>query len=668
MPPRFAASPLLSRAFALAAGLIAGALFAGGPARAAKDWPPLPPEQKALVRPTVDPDADAEALLWEVRVDDQLDPSGLLSIRDHFLRVKVFTENGAQAWTQHEVDYPRRGVTISDLAARTIKPNGTVLTMEKKAISNETLVKSSEGQLKRISFALPGVEPGAIVEYRYREYRRTDDVYASTYPFQLDIPVEKVVYRIRPLEYPGLYMRQLTFHVATQESPAEKGYYVTTAQNLPAFAEEPDMPPENQVKAFMVLFYTDSQQRTAESYWTEVGRVRAEKFDSETKADDRIRTTARTVVAGVGGERDKLERIARWVRTEFRVVRHASQDSLKAYGLREPRDASEAIRQKGGRYHDAELVFAALCRAAGLQVRWVRVPSRAGIFFNPNMLHEAYLTSFQVAIRLDGHWATFDPISRYLAWDMRPWDEEATLGLLCDRDSSRFIETGYSTAANSVFTRSADLELEPGGTLSGTLRVTWSGHFNAAMRDQFDGVTAGELDSLATETQTEGGTTVRLSQVTLARGAEESAPLGLSARVVMPDFASVTGKRILIEPAVFYAHNKPRYTSTSRRHPVYYRHPWTELDTVRIRLPAGWKVESADSGQPLSAEGVCDYAAGVMVSDDETQVLYVRRFRMGIDGSIYFPVDLYPGVKQLFDGIQERDRIALTLTRTDTKP
>src|SRR5262245_2726372 len=665
---RFEAGSRLLRAFALAAGVVACALLAVAPARADKDWPPLPPEQKALAHPAVEPDADAEALLWEVRVDDQLDPSGVLSIRDHFFRVKVFTEKGAQEWTQHEIDYPKKGATISDLAARTLRANGAVLTMDKKAISNETLVKTKEGQLKCISFALPGVEPGCIIEYRYREYLRNEDVYASTYPFQLDIPVQTVVYRIRPLESPGLYMRQLTFHVQTQESPREKGYYVTRALNLPAFTSEPDMPPENQVRAFMVLFYTDSPQGTAETYWPEVGRARAEMFDRETKADDRIRSTARAATAGAVDPRDKLERIARWVRTDFRIVRAESDDSLKAYGLREPKDASDALRQMGGRYRDAELVFAALCRASSLEVRWVRVPSRSGIFFNPNMLHEGYLNSYQVAVRLDGQWSTFDPITRYLAWDMRPWDEESTLGLLCDRDSSRFIETGYSVADHSVFRRSADLTLAPDGTLAGSVRVSWSGHLNATMREQFDDVTPEELDSVATETQLEGGTTARFTHVTIARGHDESAPLGMEAQVELPGFASVTGKRILLEPAVFYAHRQPRFTSTSRRHPVYFRYPWTELDTVRVHIPPGWKVESAASGEPLAAESVCDYAAGVMVSDDETQVLYVRRFRMGIDGSIYFPVNSYPGVKQLFDAVQKRDRVALTLTRADTKP
>jgi hypothetical protein len=242
------------------------------------------------------------------------------------------------------------------------------------------------------------------------------------------------------------------------------------------------------------------------------------------------------------------------------------------------------------------------------------------------------------------------------------------MGLLCDRDSSRFMESGYSEPEHSVRSRAADLELKPDGTLEGTLRVSWSGHFNDAMRDRFEDVRPEELDSLAAKAQSDGGTIVGLDRVTLARGATESEPLGMTARVRLPDFASVTGKRILLEPAVFQAHAKPRYTSTERRHPVYYRYPWTELDTVRVRLPTGWKVESSDSVEPLSAEGVADYAAAVMVSDDGTQILYVRRFRLGMDGSIYFPAKYYPGVKNLFDGIHKRDRVSLSLTRVDGKP
>jgi transglutaminase-like putative cysteine protease len=659
MPPRIP----WTRAFALALALLA--LPTARAARAEKDWPPLPPEHRSLAQSSVEKDADAEALLWQVSVDDQLEADGVVSIRDHFLRVKVFTQKGAQDWSKQEIDYPRKGVKVSDLSARTIRPDGTILTMDKKAISEETIVKTSQGSTKRLSFALPGVEPGVIVEYRYREYRRDNEVWIDVYPFQLEIPVHRVVYRVRPVSVPGWFVRQLTFHVAAHQAPPAGGYYETSAVNQPAFVTEPDMPPEAQEQGFMVLFYTSSKENDPDTFWPELGRTEAETFDKSVKADDRIRQTARELVAGAANDRERVERLARWMRREFQVVRVFDPDSLRARGLKNPSDAREAFRQKGGYHRDGLIVFAALARAAGLEARWLMVPSRSYIFFNRNMLHPAFLNTYQVAVRIDGRWATFDPVQRYLPWDMHAWDEEASMGLLCDRDSSRFLETGYSEPEHSVRTRVAELDLKPDGTLEGTVRVSWSGHFNDALREHFEDAQPGELDSLAANTQTDGGTVVELSDVALARGGEESAPLGMTAKLTLPGFATVTGKRILLEPAVFQAHARPRYTSTDRRHPVYYRYPWTELDTVRVRLPAGWKVEGADHVEPLSAEGVSDYAAAVMVSDDQKHVLYVRRFRLGMDGSIFFPTQFYPGVKKLFDGIQTRDRVSVSLTRSD---
>ena len=35
-----------------------------------EEWRPVTPEELALKAPLVDPDADAEAIFWEVRIDD----------------------------------------------------------------------------------------------------------------------------------------------------------------------------------------------------------------------------------------------------------------------------------------------------------------------------------------------------------------------------------------------------------------------------------------------------------------------------------------------------------------------------------------------------------------------------------------------------------------------
>ena len=77
------------------AALIAVATLAL-PARAA-DWKPLDPAHLALKQPKIDPAADAEALLWEVRVADEVDQRGEpATIYEHYLRVKIFTDRGAK--------------------------------------------------------------------------------------------------------------------------------------------------------------------------------------------------------------------------------------------------------------------------------------------------------------------------------------------------------------------------------------------------------------------------------------------------------------------------------------------------------------------------------------------------------------------------------------------
>src|SRR5437764_1051088 len=136
------------------------AALAGG-----DEWRPVDPAELALKTSTVEKDADAEALFWEVRLDDsQLNEFSLL----HYIRIKVFTERGKDS--QSKVDIPFIGsARIKDVAARVIKPDGSIVELKKEDVFERTIVKASGVKLKAKSFALPGIEPGAIVEYRWRQ-------------------------------------------------------------------------------------------------------------------------------------------------------------------------------------------------------------------------------------------------------------------------------------------------------------------------------------------------------------------------------------------------------------------------------------------------------------------------------------------------------------------
>src|SRR5438034_440332 len=183
--------------------LLATCFVINGAARG-DDWRLIEPADLALKAPVVESDADAEALFWEVRVDDN--PQGDL-IFNHYVRIKVFTERGRES--QSKVDIPFGNlfgteIRIKDIAARTIKPDGAIIELKKEDVFERTIVKANGLKVKAKSFAIPSVEPGCIVEYRWREVRVQQDANYIRLQFQRDIPVQRVKYLIKPFPFEGM--------------------------------------------------------------------------------------------------------------------------------------------------------------------------------------------------------------------------------------------------------------------------------------------------------------------------------------------------------------------------------------------------------------------------------------------------------------------------------
>src|ERR1700674_5173167 len=145
--------------------LWSAAVFAGD------DWRPVDPADLALKAPIVEKDADAEAIFWEVKVDDGVRGDLILS---HYLRIKVFTERGRESQSKIDIPFGKffgSNIRIEDIAARTVKPDGSIIELQKGDIFERTIVKASGIKVKAKSFAMPGLEAGSIIEYRWREVR-----------------------------------------------------------------------------------------------------------------------------------------------------------------------------------------------------------------------------------------------------------------------------------------------------------------------------------------------------------------------------------------------------------------------------------------------------------------------------------------------------------------
>src|SRR6266850_703790 len=76
-------------------GLLFGGIIVGrgNIVGSGEEWRPIDPSDLALKAPVVEPDADAEAIFWDIRVDDAGNNDLELS---HYIRIKIFTERGRQ--------------------------------------------------------------------------------------------------------------------------------------------------------------------------------------------------------------------------------------------------------------------------------------------------------------------------------------------------------------------------------------------------------------------------------------------------------------------------------------------------------------------------------------------------------------------------------------------
>src|ERR1700677_1784389 len=163
-------------------------------------WLPITDAERQLKAPTVEKDAGAEILFWRVHIIDEL-LSGNRDIQRvfyHYVRLKVFDEKGKEKAGTIDLTYGNRGA-ILDVSGRTIKADGTILELDKKAVYKRDIVRAGALTRKAVSFAMPGVEPGAIVEYRWRETDDSGQILQVHLKFQREFPVEKVTYYFSPL-------------------------------------------------------------------------------------------------------------------------------------------------------------------------------------------------------------------------------------------------------------------------------------------------------------------------------------------------------------------------------------------------------------------------------------------------------------------------------------
>jgi hypothetical protein len=424
-------------------------------------WLPVTDGERALKMPLVDKAAGAEAIFWRVHVWDEVMSSDWQRHRVNYVRVKIFNEEGKKKVSSIEVPFGNN-LSVTQIDGRTIQPDGTIVPLKKEDIHEREVVRVGGIRLKVKSFAMPAVEPGAIIEYRIREVHFKQSIFYLRAQMQHEYPIQKMTYFVKPLSRDDtqLTMRVWPFNCKHSGLKLESnGFTSTSVENLPSFQEEPYMISEGNVRAWMLFFYAEGDRRDAAKYWEKRGKEIYTNLRQALKVNDEIKQAAAKAVEGIDGDEKKVIALIGYLRKNLRNFYDASftdaergklMKSLRKEGAR---TSTEVFKTGIGIPEELNTLFAAMAQAVGMEARPALVADRNNMLFEPNLADSYFLDNIDMAVKINGKWRIFDATTNRLPANMLGWREEGVQALVSDPKAPVFVTTPMSLPGESISLR-----------------------------------------------------------------------------------------------------------------------------------------------------------------------------------------------------------------------
>ncbi len=633
--------------------------------QAAPKWPAVDPAELADSKPRIDPGAGAEILLREV----DLDQSSASETKESFhVRVKIFTERGVDEFAKVDLPY-NAGTEIRDVAARTIKPDGSTVALGSRDVFDREVVKAGDVRLKVKSFAPPGVVPGAIVEYRYTALTPGAAMFVPIL-FQGDLPVRTVRYRLKPPEFRfDITIRSISFNCPPVPlKPDRDGYYLFEGSDLPAAKLEPYQPPAIDTCSAVLVYYSLKDPLPPEKFWSQFAKDLYENLESAARVSKPVRAALAGIVAPQDTDEVKLQEIYDFCRTKI-INRNRDAAKLTAEQRRKLKaneTPADTLKSGSGTSGDINVLFGTLVRAAGMEARWAACNNRQWFLFNSKIAEPFMLSDWVIAIHQGDTWRYCDPGATYLPLGTVSWADSDTAVLLADaKGASKFGTVPGGPPESTARSRNADLRLDADGTLEGDVIELYTGQLEASLKYTLDGKTDTEREEFVRKEIQEHQKMAEVTAVTVANAADPLASLKISYHLRIPEYADRTDTRLFFQPGVLQKGVPPQFESTTRRTMIIFPYRFTERDEIRIKMPEGYTLEQAAAPQDLPMGKMGDYAVTILLNKATRELTYKRTFTLK---GLAFASTIYPTIKHAFELLHQLDNHTLALRQDAAAP
>lgn len=276
---------------------------------AGDDWLPIDPADLKMTSEPLAPGAPAIILYRQVDRDD----SGRVATTErNYERIKILTEAGRDH-ANVEIPFVKGLYDISNLRARTIHPDGSVVNFDGKVYEN-TIVKAKGVKYLAKTFSLSEATVGSIIEYKYNVDFKDYALFNSHWILSEDLFTRKAQFSLKPFlrdTWNVRWIASIGLPKGCDEAKEGPDQIVRmTCTGIPAFQTEDMMPPENELKFRMDFLYSDTApEMNVDKYWANYGKKQNGKVESFVGKHKAMEEAVAQIVSAGDSQEVKLRKI-----------------------------------------------------------------------------------------------------------------------------------------------------------------------------------------------------------------------------------------------------------------------------------------------------------------------------------------------------------------------
>jgi len=558
-----------------------------------------------------------------------------------YYRIKVLNEAGRTRGNVELTVYPES--EIHDIHARTIHPDGSIIDQPVNPFE-KILVKGRGVKILAQTFTLPEVTVGSIIEYKYTLHMKR-----TFRPWWL---LEHDMYTVHE-HFLFHYNAKETVSFVVAKSNARPrqtaGQVELDLTDVPRFEAEEQMPPVSAYKATVKFSY--GMQYT-QSSWGRLATGWAAYVNEFVGNHKEIGAAAAEAIGNATDVEEKLRRLyarAQQIRN-LTYERDRTKSEVKKEQLKPGKSAVEVLKHGYGSRNEVNLLFIALVRQAGFNASAVMVATRSESFFQEESLTPEHYDSMIAAVLVNGRDVFLDPGTRYCPYGLNRWTRTSTPAVKLSGYGGTFFQMPPARAEQASLARTARVELSAEGVLKGGVTVRYEDgealeHRLAALRSD----DAGRKKTMEEDLKQWLPESAVVSMTNSQGWDNGDAALIANFQVEIPSYAVQAGKRLLVPANLFIERKKNLFQRPERKYPVYYPYPFSEIDTVVIKLPEGVALETFPDPQ-TAKPAFAQYTNSGKVADQ--QIINSRSFTVK---QFLFQPSAYPQLREFFGKVHAGD-------------